>query len=146
MNLNPVFAAMALALALPGCVGGCPYQVDSIFVWADSTAYFGVENATRAQEALRELGFQATRDGLHVEATQPDLEVILELSGSGTSMLLRYDIGHREFRTHEAASAYLEEHRAEAMARIDATQQAFEDAVGWPAFTREPSQDSISIC
>lgn len=146
MSLPRALTVVALAVAVPGCLGDCPYMVDAIAVSARSPAWFDVANATLAEQALGDLGFEVDRQGLHVEAQKSALEVVAQLDGGGTWIRLRFDIGHHEFRTHEAASAYVETRRAEAMGEINATLEALESKLDWPAFVQEPAEGSIAIC
>jgi hypothetical protein len=141
-------AVLALAAAaIPGCLfDSCPYVVDSISRSARSTARFDVANATLAEQVWAGLGFEASRDGLRVQAEQSSLQVIMSLDAGGTWMLVRDGSTHGEFRSHEEAQEHVDAHMADALRRINATVQAFEDRVDWPPFAFDPMEGSISVC
>ena len=148
MTQRLLLAAAVLLALLPGCLfDSCPYRADSIGMNARSTARFDVANATLAEQAWKDLGFDASRDGLTVRASQGDLEVNLQLDGNGTWMWIGEDLSGAEFRSQEAAQEYIDGRIAAASQQINATLQAFEAKVGWPPFVPdEPIRGSVSIC
>jgi hypothetical protein len=144
--MKRILLVILAAVVLPGC-DSCPYSVDSIEADARSSAYFGVANATLAEQVWTDLGFQATRDGLSVHAEKDGLEVFMGMDGNGTSMWLRDRLGNADFQSYEAARTYVDAHMVAASQRINATRQSFEAQVDWPPFeVVTPAQGSISVC
>ena len=142
-----VWLGAALPALLAGCLfEDCPYTLTSIEASGASPVRYDADNATRAADALTAMGFEVHRDRLIVNAGKDGLWMTLNDDARGVSAWVKDDVGKHEFNDYDDALAYVDAHRAESAAAINATLGELSARLGWPPFEVGRAEGPISVC